>query len=100
MSTVVADEAVLRARVAEAVERAMLPVLVALGRQSGAQAASRGDSLLTAGELAAHLRIDRRTLRRLELEGNFPPPIIIGDRTKRWRRSVIEKWLRTLEQRT
>ena len=99
MTTVVADEAVLRRLLREELHRAIQPVMDALGQHGAGQAAGRDDTFMTAEEVAELLRIDRRTLRRLELEGDMPRPIVIADRTKRWRRCVIEKWLHNLEQR-
>ena len=74
---------------AEELERALRPVLHALTHHARGRGSDGRDELLTADEVADLLRIDRRTLRRLVLEGAVPPPILIGDRTQRWRRSVI-----------
>lgn len=48
--------------------------------------------LLTRTQLAALLQVDIRSLRRLELEGEIPRAIHVG-KSKRWRRSDIEKRL-------
>ena len=53
--------------------------------------------LLTREEVAALLRVDARTLRRLELEGEVPPAITIGG-SKRWRRTTMERWLAARER--
>ena len=53
--------------------------------------------LLTREELADLLRVDARTLRRLELQGDVPPAISIGG-SKRWRRAAITRWLRERER--
>jgi excisionase family DNA binding protein len=95
---VVLDEATLRALMRQEVELALQPVLAALARVGATQAAGDGDGLLTAGEVVDLLRIDRRTLRRMVLAGEVPPPITIGTRTVRWRRRTFEKWLAGIEK--
>ena len=49
-------------------------------------------TLMAAGELAEALQCHPRTLRRMELRGELPPPIRKG-RLKRWRRQEIQTWL-------
>ena len=93
MSLVLTEEALLRRLVAEEVERAVQPVMAALAQQNGAQAKERSDTLMTRKEVVDLLRIDTRTLRRLEREGSIPSAIVIGERTLRWRRREIEKYL-------
>ena len=93
MSLVLTEESILRRLVAEEVARAVQPVLDALAQQVGAQAKERRDTLMTRQEVVNLLRIDPRTLRRLEREGSIPSPIVIGERTLRWRRREIEKYL-------
>ena len=52
------------------------------------------DVLLDPTALAAVLRIDVRTLRRLRAAGEIPEPISLGARRPRWRKHVIDAWLR------
>ena len=100
-AVVVTDEATLRSLVAEEVARAVGSVRDALATSRGGVRATDGDdTLMTAEEVAALLRVDRRTLRRMELAGDIPSAIEINERTKRWRRTAIEKWLRSKEQRS
>ena len=49
--------------------------------------------LLTQEDLANHLRIDTRTIRRMVLAGEFPPPIPISPGRSRWRPDEVEAWL-------
>jgi predicted DNA-binding transcriptional regulator AlpA len=51
------------------------------------------DMLLDPPALAALLKIDVRTLRRLRSAGEIPPPIMLGRRRPRWRKHVIDAWL-------
>lgn len=99
MTTIVADEAALRALVAQEVQRAIQPVLDALAAHGGVPGAPGGDGLLTAAQVADLLQVDRRTLRRMVRAGAVPAPIILGEHTQRWRRRSIERWLRDLEAR-
>jgi len=46
----------------------------------------------TLQELASHLRVSTRTIRRWFLSGNLPQPLLIGNRSPRWLRSSIERW--------
>jgi len=52
------------------------------------------DVLLDPTALAALLKIDVRTLRRLRAAGEIPEPISLGARRPRWRKHVIDAWLR------
>jgi excisionase family DNA binding protein len=45
--------------------------------------------LLTAREVAALLRVDERTLRRLVHEGAVPAPLHLGKRAIRWDRLAL-----------
>jgi predicted DNA-binding transcriptional regulator AlpA len=57
------------------------------------RAANAGPSpLLTREEMAALVRVDLRTLRRLELAGDVPDAIHIGG-AKRWKRADVDSWL-------
>jgi predicted DNA-binding transcriptional regulator AlpA len=98
MSVIVADEAALRALVREEVRLALEPVLAALARLGPAQGATAADGLLTREEVAALLRVNARDLRRLVLEGAFPPPIKVGGRRLRWRRKTVTRWLDAAER--
>ncbi len=93
MSVVVTDEAALRALVREEVALALEPVLAALARLVPAQAATDGDGLFDRDAVAAMLGVHARDLRRLVLEGEFPPPIKVGGRRIRWRRKTVTRWL-------
>ena len=44
----------------------------------------------TPPELASHLRVTTRTIRRWVLSGILPEPVQMGSRSPRWRRSTIE----------
>ena len=86
--TVVVDIDVIRRIVAEEVRAA---TAAALG---GAREVDVG--VLTRREVAAFLRIHSRDLRRLVLEGTFPPPFKVGRRL-RWRRATVERWISKAE---
>ena len=49
--------------------------------------------LLTKKEVAAYLRVDRRTLARMITSGRFPPPILISPGCPRWRQETIDAWV-------
>lgn len=49
--------------------------------------------LLTANEVAALLKIDRRTLFRKRAAGAIPPPVRIGGRVVRWPAGVLLRWI-------
>ena len=51
----------------------------------------KAPKLLTAAEVAELIGCHPRTLRRLELAGEIPPPIGEG-KAKRWRRADLDKW--------
>jgi predicted DNA-binding transcriptional regulator AlpA len=51
------------------------------------------DVLLDPPALAALLKIDVRTLRRLRAGHEIPEPIMLGRRKPRWRRHEIDAWL-------
>lgn len=53
---------------------------------------AKSDAMLNQKELAALLRWDVRSVRRKERAGELPAPVGRG-RLRRWRRSVIERWL-------
>ena len=46
--------------------------------------------MFTTQELASHVRVTTRTIRRWVLCGILPEPLQIGNRSPRWRRSTIE----------
>ena len=48
--------------------------------------------MFTTQELASHLRVTTRTVRRWVLCGILPEPLQIGNRSPRWLRSVIDGW--------
>lgn len=49
--------------------------------------------LLTKRDLRQLLKVSEPTLRKLINSGRLPEPIDLGDRTKRWRKVDIEKWI-------
>jgi len=52
------------------------------------------DMLLDPRTLARLLTINERTLRRRRNDGTIPEPIMLGVRKPRWRKHVIDAWLR------
>ena len=48
--------------------------------------------LLTAADVAGLLAVSLRTVRRLDITGRLPAPLLIG-RAVRWRRAEITSWL-------
>ena len=54
------------------------------------------DRLLRMEEILAMLGISESTLRRMIDEGRFPKPIYIAQRSPRWWRSEILKWIESL----
>ena len=54
-------------------------------------------ALMTRDEVAGLLRVHARDLRRLVLEGAFPPGFKVGRRL-RWRRETVEAWIREAER--
>jgi len=48
--------------------------------------------MFTTQELASHLRVTTRTVRRWVLSGVLPPPLKIGTKSPRWLRSAIDDW--------
>jgi predicted DNA-binding transcriptional regulator AlpA len=51
------------------------------------------DVLLDPPALAALLKIDERTLRRLRAGHEIPEPVMLGVRKPRWRKHDIDAWL-------
>ena len=49
--------------------------------------------LLTLGDLAELLRLNRRTIQRMASGGKLPKPIRLSARCTRWRREEIVEWL-------
>jgi predicted DNA-binding transcriptional regulator AlpA len=83
------DEPALARLVGEEVQRRLEPILAALA----APATPSKPDLLKAEQLADMLQVDKRSIRRLLLEGALPFPIRLSDRIHRWRRSDIDAWL-------
>lgn len=54
------------------------------------------DDLLDVSQLAHHLRVDRRTVRRMVEGGRLPAPVRYGG-LARWRWGVIRDWQRAWE---
>jgi predicted DNA-binding transcriptional regulator AlpA len=83
-------------RLAQILERAAAEIrgnAVADLREHGAH----GDTLLDPDDLAAYLKIDVRSLRRLRNSDGFPKPIMLGG-SPRWRRETIDAWLAEQEE--
>ena len=87
----VIDTTALRALVAEEVQTQLAPIEGMLREALERAAPPHGNQLLTREEVAAFLRVDVRTLRRLVLANELPGPIRIGERIVRWRRKDIER---------
>lgn len=51
------------------------------------------DELLSTSEVLKRLSIGETTLWRMEKRGEFPKPIVLGRRCKRWRSSDIENFI-------
>lgn len=49
--------------------------------------------LITADELAAYLKIDKRTIRRMVEAGDLPAPVHVTVKRPRWRWVDIDAWL-------
>jgi predicted DNA-binding transcriptional regulator AlpA len=84
-------------RVAAILENAAAQIR-ALGGSSGngladlARRGADGDVLLDPNDLAALLKIDARSVRRLRNAGEIPEPVMIGG-APRWLREGILRWL-------
>ena len=86
-NVVVTDTETLSRLVQEAAAKAVADALAAVVPPS---AAPDPDALLTRDDVATLLKIDTRTLRRLEQEaGALPRPIVVGGRLVRWRHRDI-----------
>jgi predicted DNA-binding transcriptional regulator AlpA len=55
------------------------------------------DQLLTRGETAGELAVCVRTLERWARQGIGPPPVRMGPRAVRYRRSDITRWIAALD---
>jgi predicted DNA-binding transcriptional regulator AlpA len=84
------DEAVVRRVLSEILDARLGPILAAIER---ATRPVHGSELLTRDQLAAYLKVDQRTLRRLEREGALPRPARIGGRIDRWLQVDVDRWL-------
>jgi excisionase family DNA binding protein len=56
------------------------------------------DQLMTYEEVARQLGCSRRNLERLVATGEFPPPVRLGRRAVRFRRSQVAEYLGQLKQ--
>ena len=54
---------------------------------------NHAQQLLTRGEVEKLCKLSKSTLFRLMRAGQFPPPIAIGPRARRWRASELDEWL-------
>jgi len=70
---------------------AVTPVTQATTGAPARRASERDTAAISQQELADLLNCHPRTVRRMELAGEIPPPIGRG-RLKRWRRRDIEQW--------
>lgn len=95
MSTAIAilDLEALRAVVADEVRTQLVPIEALIRDALGAHQGPGQSEFLTREEVAAMLRIDLRTLRRLVLTNELPAPIPLGPRAVRWRRKDLERHL-------
>ena len=62
----------------------------------GAAAADAGlgaPATLTVAELGRELRASAKTVRRMQVAGKLPRPVVIGCRSVRWLRTTIDEWL-------
>jgi predicted DNA-binding transcriptional regulator AlpA len=50
--------------------------------------------LLRINDLRANFACSRSTIERMDKAGKLPPAILIGTKTKAWRESDIEEWLK------
>ena len=92
----------LEERIAELVRDAVEPMLHALeqrlverleGLAPRPEEPKPAPDLMTAKDLAAYLRVDRRTVQRMAGAGELPAPIPVSARRSRWRRADIDAWL-------
>lgn len=54
------------------------------------------EKLLDIADLAEHLRIEQRSVRRMVADGRLPPAVAYGG-LPRWRWGVIRDWMRAWE---
>ena len=64
-----------------------------VGALQGVQVNADSPALLTPEDIAARLKVDARTIRRMVSTGTFPPPIPISPGRSRWRPDEVEAWL-------
>lgn len=55
--------------------------------------------LLTKNDVAAMLRVSRRTVSRLRVRGELPAPVVLGANIVRWRAADVEEYLNRLKDR-
>jgi excisionase family DNA binding protein len=55
--------------------------------------------LLTTKDVAALLRVSRRTVSRLRARGELPAPVRLGAGIFRWRRADVQKYITDLKKR-
>jgi predicted DNA-binding transcriptional regulator AlpA len=87
---IVVEDAALRRIVAEAIA----PLVAELTAIRAAQLAPTSP-LMGPDEFAKLLDVHPRTLHRMELAGDIPAAIRIGPKTVRWRRDMVDEFLRT-----
>lgn len=50
--------------------------------------------LMTLDEVCAMTKLSRQTIYRWRRAGRFPQPLFLGDRSMRWHRGTVERWVR------
>ena len=50
--------------------------------------------LMTVKDVATYLKFHERTVWKMALTGEIPAPLTIGKKAKRWRRDVLEQFIR------
>jgi excisionase family DNA binding protein len=53
--------------------------------------------LMNPKEVAAEIGVHFKTLYRMVVKGEFPAPLNLGHRTKRFRRADVEAWVETFK---
>jgi prophage regulatory protein len=62
-------------------------------RRSKRVALMNNHLLLKPEEVAAEIGVHQKTLYRMVVKGEFPEPLNLGHRTKRFRRADVEAWV-------
>jgi excisionase family DNA binding protein len=67
--------------------------------RDAAAPASAPPTLLTLKEVARYLQVSPRTVERMVVAGEFPPPMSISPGRSRWRQSNVDAWIETRGRR-